>query len=454
MPNRTAFLSHKVKDAKLAKQVQLALVSLFPTVKIFLSEEITKARDFRNEISKALTESSFFILLYTDPNEDWSWCFYEVGSYRSLKQRLSKDEERPFYCLHSGDFQPPSPLANLQTVKAGIVDIERWIKDLSVVLKHKTPPAAKIAAVAKKIELAIKASSVFLEQVLKPYIWITPPWPGPHTPDWHAAELPPIALESSRVTIDHESATKLRLTDLPDKCDLLQFLKRLNGEISGYRSRKPYWMERFFESLTMALNGNLDLKEVSYFRNLEGGIYRPVVVSVAKSKDGASAKLRVVFAHAHSAPLTDNPPVVKRLADGVRLGVRTRIEIIEEYSGNMSHKWNARSRNQTARDHRVGSKMIEALEAITEEAKANGLRMEQVTQKLFSKAAEQVEYKRIREKGISIWNRLEDVADSEDAAGTGAYIETEKLLLELKEMNDQYLALAVPRLNALLRSSD
>jgi hypothetical protein len=454
MPNRTAFLSHKVKDAKLAKQIRDALGKVFPAITIFLSEEITKARDFRTEISKALIESSFFILLYTDPSEDWSWCFYEVGSYRSLKLRLSDDKERPFYCLHSGDFQPPSPVANLQTVKATIGDIERWIRDLSVVLKHRNPPAAKIAAAARKIELAIKASNVFLEQVLKPYIWITPPWPGPHAPNWHAAELPPIALENSRVAIDQESATKLQLSELPDKCDLLQFLKRLNGEISGYRSRKPYWMERFFESLTMALEGNLDLKEVAYFRNLKGGIYRPVVVSVAKSKDGANARLRVVFAHAYSAPLTDHPTAVQRLADGVRLGVRTRIEVIEEYSGNMAHKWNASPTNETARNLRVGSKMIEALQAITEEAKANGMRLEQATPKLFSKAAEQAEYKRLRERGISLLRKLEDVADSEDAAGTGEYIETEKLLLELKQVNEQYLALAVPQLNVLLCSSE
>jgi hypothetical protein len=455
MPNRSAFLSHKVKDAKLAKQVQRALGSVFPAVKIFLSEEITKARDFRSEISRALTEASFFILLYTDPSEDWSWCFYEVGSYRSLKPRPSDAKERPFYCLHSGDFQAPSPVANLQTVKASLGDIERWIRDLSVLLKHKTPPAAKIASAARKIELAIKAPTVFHEQVLKPYIWITPPWPGGRTPDWHAARLPPILLENSRIAIDQESSTKLGFSEPPDRYKLLEFLKMMDGDSVG--DKKSYWIERFFHSLTKALHGNLNLQEVAYFRHQAGGVYRPVVVGVAKSRNGANCKLKVFFAHAHGAPLTNQPSIIQRLADGVRLGVRTRIEVIEEYSGNLSRIYrqkvmSASAADEVARNYLVGSRVKEALEAITEEARAHGLREDQPAPKLFSERNKQAEYQRIREKSISIRNKLRVVADREDAADTGKYAETEKLLLELKEMNKKYLALAVPRLDVLLRA--
>src|ERR1700739_2234996 len=176
MPQRTGFLSHKVMDAKLARELQRELTRVFPTVKIFLSEDIAKARDFRKEITSALARASFFILLYTDPREDWSWCFYEVGSYRSLKPKIP-EKKRPVYCLHSEAFAPPSPLANLQTVKADAPDIEQWIRELSQLLNHKTPAAERISSAVKKIERAVKARSVLLEQVIKPYVSIIPPWP-------------------------------------------------------------------------------------------------------------------------------------------------------------------------------------------------------------------------------------------------------------------------------------
>jgi hypothetical protein len=46
------------------------------------------------------------------------------------------------------------------------------------------------------------------------------------------------------------------------------------------------------------------------------------------------------------------------------------------------------------------------------------------------------------------WNRLEDVGKEGDR--TGDYTETERLLVELKEVNEDYLALALPRIEELL----
>ena len=76
MLNAEAFLSHKAKDGLLAKQIQEALVPVLPGIKIFRSEEIDKSKDFREEIWKRLAKAKFFILLYTDPSDDWSWCFF------------------------------------------------------------------------------------------------------------------------------------------------------------------------------------------------------------------------------------------------------------------------------------------------------------------------------------------------------------------------------------------
>jgi hypothetical protein len=228
MTDRTAFLSHKVKDAELAAKICSELETVFPSVKIFLSEGIRKAGDFRKEIANALTEASFFILLYTDPGDDWSWCFYEVGCYRSLNPDLS-DDERPVYCLHAEEVPPPSPIANLQTTTSDAGDIERWIGHVASYLKQKAPPRRKVTAAAKKIEHEIKARNILFEQVIKPYIWIKPAWPGPK-PKWNARKLPAISLDNALVTIDKESATQLGWSAPKQDIGLLEFLQLLDCE--------------------------------------------------------------------------------------------------------------------------------------------------------------------------------------------------------------------------------
>jgi hypothetical protein len=55
---------------------------------------------------------------------------------------------------------------------------------------------------------------------------------------------------------------------------------------------------------------------------------------------------------------------------------------------------------------------------------------------------------------LRIWERLKNVAQREDKRGKGIYKGTEKLLSELKEKNEQYLKLALPRLNELLVADD
>lgn len=47
-----------------------------------------------------------------------------------------------------------------------------------------------------------------------------------------------------------------------------------------------------------------------------------------------------------------------------------------------------------------------------------------------------------------------NAAEEEDKLGTGIYLRTEGLLLDLKRLNDQYLKLALPRLNRLLGSTN
>jgi hypothetical protein len=224
MPKIEVFLSHKAKDGFLAKQIRDALAPLLPDLNFFLSEEIDKSKDFRDEILKKLAKARFFILLYTDPSEDWSWCFFEAGAFHSA-QPPKGARQRHIYCLHTKDSLPPGPLANLQTIQANAADIKLWIKDVSKHLKRRAPSSSRVDDAARRIESLVKARSILVERSIKPNIWITPRWPNQTQPNFNKTNLPLIPLENAVVNIDPESATRLGFASAPDGVELMPFLK-------------------------------------------------------------------------------------------------------------------------------------------------------------------------------------------------------------------------------------
>ena len=64
------------------------------------------------------------------------------------------------------------------------------------------------------------------------------------------------------------------------------------------------------------------------FRHESGRILRPVVVSYEKNSFGTKRRLHVIFASELGSPLTDNPSTILRISVGIRLAVRTRLEVI------------------------------------------------------------------------------------------------------------------------------
>jgi hypothetical protein len=159
MPNaKIAFLSHKEKDVELAKIVKKAINRVIP-IQIFISEEIRKAEYFRQEILANLDRANCFVFIFTDPSDDWSWCFYEAGFYDRFAAQAG-GSHRPIYCLHLPDTPPPSPLAHLPAIKAQTEDIERWLSDLCGVLKPRPPTSEKLRLAAKKIEEGFKTLNV------------------------------------------------------------------------------------------------------------------------------------------------------------------------------------------------------------------------------------------------------------------------------------------------------
>jgi hypothetical protein len=67
---------------------------------------------------------------------------------------------------------------------------------------------------------------------------------------------------------------------------------------------------------------------------------------------------------------------------------------------------------------------------------------------------EQDQYEYLRNEAVRVWDEMKDAAEEEDKLGTGTYLRTEGLLLDLKRLNDEYLKLALPCLNRLLGSTN
>jgi hypothetical protein len=136
--------------------------------------------------------------------------------------------------------------------------------------------------------------------------------------------------------------------------------------------------------------------------------------------------------------------LLQRLSIGARLAVRTRLEILDPFIGSLSQpELNARDRD--GRD--LGARLVETLNAIVREAAAHGVRPDGHAPTLFDGSA-QNRYEEIRDRGVDIWNKLEEAAKQGDR--TGNYADTKGLLKGLTQINEDYLALVLPRLEELL----
>jgi TIR domain-containing protein len=448
-----AFLSHKSIDKVAAEGIADALKLIVPKDQVFLSEEIEKAEDYRDAISLALTEAEFFILLYSDPAADWSWCFYEAGAFSTGRP---SETARPIFCLLPVGVEPPSPLANLQSIPATPADIEQWIRNsLCPILGCRQPNADDLAKTIEAIGKLVNGGSPLCSHTLKPFISIEPSWPGAN-PNWNdITALPRIDFANAVVSIDQKSAQQLGFTETPVGMKLLALLRRLDCESDTYAGENAFWMQRFFDSLRAAVENRLEFQEVAFFRHESGKILRPIVVSTAKNQTGTKVTLSVIFPQSFSVPLTDNPTTIQRLADGARLGVRTRLEILDKFKGRLADMQHDRMLSYGPEDEiktrsLVGLRVLLALDAIWQEAMAHGFRPDQHAPTLFERADEQRQYEAVRNNGIALWTELKAAAAAEDQSGSETYPQTERLLGELEKTNDAYLKLALPRLQALL----
>ena len=434
------FLSHKQKFEMQAGELQAALKVGVPGATVFRSEDIDKGKEWRQMIDGELDDAKCFVLLYTSPEEDWSWCFYEAGRF------LRKGRKpRRVGCLHPKNVELPSPLANLQGIPAKPDDIRNWLKgDFFRGVRSRLPNKRELDHAVEAIEEFVSGMPA-TEGILKPYISIMPKASG----DWNEqGGERKIDFSNALVDIDKTSARDLNLSDPPQNLELLPFLRRIASDPTAQPRRQSgkieFWITKFFESLRSAVSGDTNFQEEAYFRHKTGRILRPVVVGYDRSASDLVCKLRVIFADAFGTPLTDSPGLLQRLSIGARLAVRTRLEILDPFIGSLSQP-ELSARDRDGRD--LGARLVETLNAIVREAAAHGVRPDVQAPTLFDGSA-QNRYEEIRDRGVDIWNKLEEAAKQGDR--TGNYADTKGLLKGLTQINEDYLALVLPRLEELL----
>ena len=111
----TIFISHRSEYAELVKALKAVIQETAQgQINVFISEDIPKADDWRDELEKNLREAENLFLIYGAPYEDWSWCFYETGYFAA--QPACEGRERRIFCVKRKEIPVPSPLNHLQAV--------------------------------------------------------------------------------------------------------------------------------------------------------------------------------------------------------------------------------------------------------------------------------------------------------------------------------------------------
>ena len=119
------FVSHKARNAKITSDMLDILKSGMTGVEFFLSEQIEPGDNWRSDIVKEIKSADCLLLLYLDPDQDWSWCMFEAGLFSANKP---KNGERRLYCIQYPGSPPPDPLSEIQTTSATLDGMKIFLK--------------------------------------------------------------------------------------------------------------------------------------------------------------------------------------------------------------------------------------------------------------------------------------------------------------------------------------
>ena len=100
------FLSYLSKDEEIARTVKDELISLNERIHVFAAyDDVRSGEPWKPKLIKQLNKSMFFILIYTDPKEDWQWPICEATIFDTNHTRRN-GVDSPLCCLHDTKERP------------------------------------------------------------------------------------------------------------------------------------------------------------------------------------------------------------------------------------------------------------------------------------------------------------------------------------------------------------
>jgi len=451
------FVSHKSSNAKITGDILGILKSGMTNVEFFLSEQIEPGDNWRADIVKEIRAADCLLLLYLDPAENWSWCMFEAGLFSAYKP---KNGEKRLYCIQYPGSPPPDPLSEIQTTSATLDGMKIFLKSFYSTTKQTDSNTwANLDATASRLVGLLEQCKPKEYQTanLRPSVLLYPAWAATGQADWRPVKVPrSLPLDRSEVVIENQKSVFMLGFDVnPQKMNIIDFLTRLDTD--GSNVKRP-WMEKFLESLQSTLEGRITEQHVVYFRSVMGNILRPIIEAVKRSDDGAECVCRVVFVDAFAPPSSSNPSRMQLLANGLRLAVRTRLEVLDKYRGAMAQESSRLAQSEDPAEalgklHPLGGRILESIRTIVLEAELQGSKLGAPPPALFDDDADQATYEKIRDQFKSWLTNFEHVTVKEDGESEGKYVQTELLLNELYDLHRKYITIAAPTFLSMLEGS-
>ena len=294
-------------------------------VQCFISEDIEKGKNWRDEIAQHLKLSSLLVLIFTDPEEDWGWCLYETGFFDALTQIPDLAQARRIYCLHNTSTTPPSPIANLQTIAAEPEDVARWLSGLFEYTNQ-----TKKEFLRDIPEIASQICALFADAKKSIY-------------------------SVKYINVIRKCSSLKTVYDLPEDT-IIQGNNGLMEELFGTNSGEIDWKsikERFREFPNSSEANFSALKEISraaycvcHNKNvlpIQGTVfveqgpkrYRPVISHASKLSTGR-VTCQILLIEEAGGQLQNVDKYLGALLTGIRMGVRIRWEVIKPFNSKIS----------------------------------------------------------------------------------------------------------------------
>lgn len=315
-PPYKLFISHSSEDAEQVRKLHDALKFVSGGAEFFIAGNMRGGLNWRRAIEDALEQAHWLVFLYTNPEQDWTYCTWEVGYYDRLRKEEGTGSCRQVICLKGTATQVPPIVDDRQAVVLNAdVLVTRWLKPFfTVVNRPLADDPGALEVLAKQI---VGALSFNVDEIFR----------------------------REPMTIRARLSQVLAQRGLPDDAVLegspgiLQQVFGVAGErvawgvIRQMFSNDVYnqWLAEFSAAAYQFANRRVfELQGVVYREEIEDR-FRPVVTSVTIQNDSLS--LGLIMCPDVGGRIGRLEPPLSALLTATRAALRFRYEIIDRYLG-------------------------------------------------------------------------------------------------------------------------